>query len=114
MARLSRGAWYLTALAPASRGDTLPPVASVGATMREMESLIAAPLETHDCVWRNLPLLVRLASVAAAGLACLNLAYGVLVAPLGEQQQMLCVAAFATAAVLQLGSFFYACWRARD
>lgn len=82
--------------------------------MREMESLIAAPGETHDCVWRNLPLLVRLASITAAGLACLMLAYGVLVAPLGEQLQLLCVAAFATAAALQVSSFFYACWRAQD
>lgn len=79
--------------------------------MRDMESF-AAPGAADDCVWRNLPRLVRYASLGAAGLACLILAYGALVAPLGEAVQLSCVAAFATAAALQVTSFFWACWRA--
>ncbi|MBX9814267.1 MAG: hypothetical protein K2X76_06170 [Sphingomonas sp.] len=79
-----------------------------------MDSLFVAPGETQDCVWRSLPLLVRLASIAAAGLACSILVYGVLVAPLGEELQLLCVAAFGLAALLQVSSFFWACWRAGD
>jgi len=81
--------------------------------MPELES-VAAQGAADDCVWRNLPLVIRIVSLAVAGLACLILVYGVLIAPLGEGLQLLCVAAFATAATLQVSSFFYACWHARD